>query len=124
MKLKKKEFKRIKSKRPDETKNLPLERIARGTVEDPSALLFKVTFSRKTLEKKYNTSEKGEESPENYYTNQKKRCLSFRKKDALPGTYKKPNEKITVRCIYHGDRKHLVPYAIYDLNWNLIWKEK
>jgi len=124
MKLKERESKRIRSKRPGETKNLPLERIARGTVEDPSALLFKVTLSRKTFEKKYNTSKKEEESPEDYYTNKKKRCLSFRKKDASPGTYKKPNEKTAVRCIYHGDRKHLVPYTIYDLNWNLLWQEK
>ena len=97
MKLKKRESTRIKSKRPNETKNLSLERIARGTIIATSEVLFQVELS-------------------------KKRYYLFRKEDA--SEYNQPKIKTSIRCIYHGNIKNLLPYAIYDLNWNLLWKEK
>lgn len=97
MKLKKKEVQRQKSKRPSETKHISLERIARGTITASSPVLFQVELSKKR-----------------YYT--------FAKDDALE--YNQPNVKTSIRCIYHGHRNNLLPYAIYDLNWNLIWKSR
>jgi len=52
----------------------------------------------------------------------KKRYYLFKKKDA--SEYHQPKIKTSIRCIYNGDKKNLLPYAIYDLNWNLFWKEK
>jgi len=115
---------RQKSKRPEGTKHISLERMARGTVEDSSSILFKVVFSRKTRELKYNPPKTDEGLSEEDYMFQKKKCLLFRKEDALPRTYKKPNDRITVRCIYHGNKNALFPYAVYDMNWNLLWMEK
>ena len=99
MKLKKKspEDYRKKSKRPAETKNISLERIARGVVTASSPVLFQVELSRKR-----------------YHT--------FTKDDA--SEYNQPRLKTSIRCIYYGHRNNLLPYAIYDLNWNLIWKDK
>jgi hypothetical protein len=99
MKLEKKnpEDYRKKSKRPNETKHLSLERIARGIVTASSEVLFQVELS-------------------------KKRLYIFEKEDAIE--YNQPRVKAGIRCIYHGNKNNLLPYAIYDLNWNLIWKEK
>ncbi|MFH1503747.1 MAG: hypothetical protein ABIE36_03760 [Candidatus Diapherotrites archaeon] len=124
LKKKEKEAYGLKSKRPSGTKHLPLERIASGVVEDSSAVLFEVSFSRKILKKGYNPPKSEEESLENYYLIKKKKTLLFRKEDAMPGTYRKPNTKISVRCFYHGNKNSLFPYAVYDMNWNLLWKEK
>jgi len=88
---------RKKSKRPSETKHISLERLARGEVTAASDVLFQVELSHKR-----------------YYL--------FKKDDA--SEYNKPNVGTSIRCIYHGDKNNLLPYAIYDLNWNLIWKEK
>lgn len=88
---------RKKSKKPNETKHLSLERIARGTVTASSSVLFQVELSHKR-----------------YYL--------FKKEDAKE--YNQPNVKTSIRCIYNGHRNNLLPYAIYDLNWNLIWKER
>ncbi len=96
MKLKKKEFKRIKSKRPVETQNIPLEKIARGIVVASSETHFQVELS-------------------------KKRYYRFRKEDA--SDYNMPRIKASIRCIYKRNKNNLLPYAIYDLNWNLLWKE-
>jgi len=115
---------RQKSKRPEETKHLPLERIARGIVEDSSAFLFKVSFSRKTLKKEYNPPKSEEELSENNYINERRKILLFRKEDCALGKYKNPNKNTSVRCIYHGNRNSLFPYEIFDMNWNLLWKEK
>ncbi len=97
MKLKKRESIRIKSKRPSETKKIPLERIARGTVVTSSEIHFQVELS-------------------------KKRYYRFKKEDA--SDYNMPRIKASIRCIYKRDKNNLLPYAIYDLNWNLLWKEK
>lgn len=99
MKLQKKkpEEYRQKSKRPTETKHISLERIARGTVTATSEVLFQVELSRKRYEK-------------------------FRKEDA--SEYNQPRIKANVRCIYNGNKNSLFPYAVYDLNWNILWKEK
>jgi predicted cupin superfamily sugar epimerase len=51
-----------------------------------------------------------------------KRYYLFKKEDA--SEYHKPNVHASIRCIYHGDKNNLLPYAVYDLLWNLIWKEK
>ena len=124
MKLKSKEIKREKSKRTFETRKISLERIASGVVEESSAYLFKVRFSRKTLKEEYNLPKSEEELFEENYTPQNKRILLFRKQDAEPGTYKKPEEGNKERCIYRGNKKDLFPYAIYDMNWNLLFREK
>ena len=97
MKLKKKEFLRKKSKRPGETKNLPLERLARGIVTASTETHFQAELS-------------------------KKRYYHFKKEDA--SKYNMPRIKTSIRCIYKGGKENLLPYAIYDLNWNLLWKEK
>lgn len=99
MKLKKKPLEeyRKKSKRPKETQHISLERIARGTVTASSSVLFQVELSHKK-----------------YY--------KFAKDDA--SEYNQPRVKTSIRCIYHGHKNNLLPYEIYDLNWNLIWKEK
>ena len=99
MKLKKKdpEDYRKKSKRPAETKHISLERIARWIVTASSPVLFQVELSHK-------------------------RYYHFRKEDAEE--YNSPRIKTGIRCIYHGHRNNLLPYAVYDLNWNLLWKEK
>ena len=97
MKLKKKEFPRKKSKRPGETKNLPLERLARGIVTASSETHFQASLS-------------------------KKRLYTFEKKDA--SEYNMPRLKTGIRCIYKRREDNFLPYAIYDLNWNVLWKEK
>jgi hypothetical protein len=97
MKLKKKEVHKLKSKRPSETKHISLERIARGMVIATSEALFQVELSHK-------------------------RYSHFKKEDA--SEYNQPRIKTSVRCIYHGNRNNLLPYAVYDLNWNVFWKEK
>jgi hypothetical protein len=97
MKLNKKETPRLKSKRPPETKHISLERIARGKVVATSQFFFQVELS-------------------------KKRYFYFREEDA--SEYIQPRIKTSVRCIYHGHKDNLLPYAVYDLNWNLFWKEK
>ena len=97
MKLKKKESTRIKSKRPTETKKISLERIARGVVVASSETHFQVELS-------------------------KKRYYRFEKKDS--SDYNMPRTKTSIRCIYKRNENSLFPYAIYDLNWNLLWKEK
>ena len=97
MKLKKREFTRRKSKRPGETKNISLERIARGIVVASSETHFQAELS-------------------------KKRYYRFKKEDA--SDYNIPRIKTSIRCIYKGNKNNLLPYAIYDLNWNLLWKEK
>ena len=96
MKLKKKEVYRKKSKRPGETKNLPLERIARGVVVASSEIHFQVELS-------------------------KKRYYKFKKEDA--SEYNMPRIKTSIRCFYKGGKNNPLPYVIYDLNWNLFWKE-
>jgi hypothetical protein len=88
---------RVKSKRPSETKHISLERIARGRVSAASEELFQVELSHKR-----------------YYL--------FKKEDA--SEYNKPNVGTSIRCIYHGNKNNLLPYAVYDLLWNQIWKEK
>jgi hypothetical protein len=125
MKLKKREEKdyREKSKRPSETENLSLDRIARGIVEDSSSVLFKVSLSGKTRKERYNPATFDESSQE-YYENQRRKIIFFKREDSLPEAYKKPNAKTSVRCIYHGNKNNLLPYAVYDMNWNLLWKEK
>jgi len=99
MKLQKREVEeyRKKSKRPGETKHISLERIARGTVTATSEVLFQVELSHK-------------------------RYSLFKKEDA--SEYNQPRIKTNVRCIYNGNKNSLFPYAIYDLNWNVLWKEK
>lgn len=97
MKLKKKETPRLKLKRPPETKHISLERIARGIVTATSPVLFQVELSHK----RYYTFSKDESSE-----------------------YNQPKIKTSIRCIYYGHRNNLLPYAVYDLNWNLFWKEK
>ncbi len=99
MKLKKKnpEEYRKKSKRPAETKHISLERIARGIVTASSSVLFQAVLSHK-------------------------RRYIFRKDDA--SEYNQPRLKSGIRCIYYGHRDNLLPYAVYDLNWNLLWKER
>jgi hypothetical protein len=114
---------RIKTKRPGETKHISLDRIARGIVEDSSSILFKVSLSGKTRNKKYNPST-FEESPEEHYESQRRKILLFKEEDSRKGSYKKPNAKITVRCIYRGDKDSLFPYQVFDMNWNLLWEEK
>lgn len=88
---------RIKSKRPSETKHISLERMARGIVTASSEFLFQAELS-------------------------KKRYYHFRKENA--SEYHQPKIKTSIRCIYYGDKSNLLPYAVYDLNWNLLWKEK
>jgi len=97
MKLQKKEVYRLKSKRPGETKNIPLERIARGVVTASSEVLFQVELSKKRYE-------------------------TFRKEDS--SDYNQPRIKTSVRCIYNGNKNALFPYRVHDMNWNLLWKEK
>jgi hypothetical protein len=97
MKLKPKEIKREKSKRPPETKHISLERIARGTVTASSEVLFQVELS-------------------------KKRYYLFRKDDS--SDYNQPKINTSIRCIYYGDKNNLFPHSIYDMNWNLLWREK
>ncbi len=97
MKLKKKQIPRKKSPRPAETKHISLDRIARGIVTASSETLFQVELS-------------------------KKRYHLFRREDS--SVYNKPNVKTSIRCIYSGNKNNLLPYAIYDLNWNILWKEK
>jgi hypothetical protein len=86
-----------KSQRPSGMKVLGLERIARGTATASSEVLFQVKLSG----------------------NKYKR---FSKKDALE--YNKPELKTSVRCIYHGKKDSTFPYAVYDMNWNVLYKEK
>jgi hypothetical protein len=123
--LKPKEILKERSKRPAGTKNISLDRIARGTVEESSAFLFKVRLSKKTQEREYNSPNYNPPltDEENLLPN-KKRITLFRKQDAAPGKYKKPDKGDTVRCIYHGNRNNLLPYEVYDMNWNILWKEK
>lgn len=124
MKLQKKEVPRLKSKRPGETKHISLERIASGTVTATSEVLFQVKFSRKTREEKYNkpkTKYPELDEEEKKYI-KKEEYILFRKKDA--SEYNPPRMRMDVRCIYNGDKNNLLPYAVYDLNWNLLWKEK
>ena len=99
MKLQKRreEDQRKKSPRPSETKHISLERIARGIVIASSAVIFQVELSKKR-----------------YYT--------FERDNA--SEYNQPRVKTAIRCIYHGDKNNLLPYTVYDLNWNIIWKEK
>ena len=94
---KKPEDYRKKSKRPSNTKNISLERIARGIVTASSEFVFQVELSHKR-----------------YYL--------FKKEDA--SIYNCPSVKTSIRCIYHGHKNNLLPYAIYDLNWNPIWVDK
>lgn len=123
-KLKKKEIQRVKSPRPPETKNIPLERIARGTVTATSERLFQVKFSKKTRKKEYNKprTEYPDLDEEEKYI-KKEEFILFRKKDSLPGTYNPPSIHKEVYCIYHGDKKHLFPYKVLDLNNNLLFQE-
>ena len=124
MKLIKKEFQRVKSKRPGETKHISLERIASGTVTATSSVLFQVKFSRKTREEKYQKpkTEYPELDEEERRYVKRNEYILFRKKDS--SRYNQPGMKINVRCIYHGDKNNLLPYAVYDMNWNVLWKEK
>ena len=128
-KLQKREIPLLKSKRPSETKGMGLERMARGTVDESSTFLFKVRFSRKISERKYSTTKTNEELTEEEretesLEKQRKRILYFRRSDSIPGKYHKPEKGTTVRCIYHGSKKHLFPYAVYDMNWNPLFIDK
>lgn len=123
---------REKSKRPGDTKNISLERMARGTVTASSDILFQVGFSKKTREYKYNKPKteypKLDEEEEKYIKGrenfERKEYLLFRKKDSLPQTYHKPSMHSSVICIYSGDKNKLFPYKVLDMNWNLLWEEK
>lgn len=86
-----------KSQRPSHTKNIPLEKIARGIITRSSEILFEAKLS-------------------------KKREYFFRKSDA--SFYKKPNLGANIRCIYNGNKRNLFPHEIYDMKWNLLWREK
>jgi hypothetical protein len=118
---------RLKSKRTSDTKNVPLERRARGTVTASSEILFQVKFSNKTKREQYNKPKT--EYPELDEEEKKETIvkrpefLLFRKKDSLPEAYHKPNVKTVVDCIYHGDKNALFPYKVLDTNRNLLWEE-
>lgn len=87
---------KIKPDRPVETKGIGLERISRGTVVASSEALFQLKMSGN-----------------NYKIF--KRCDSKE--------YNQPQMKTQVRCIYHGRKDSTFPYAVYDLSWNLLYRE-
>jgi hypothetical protein len=82
---------------PEEAKCFSLEKIARGKVIYTSDFIFQVRLSKN------------------------KNCY-FREEDA--SFYNKPEAGIKVRCIYRRDKDISLPYEVYDLLWNPIWKEK
>jgi hypothetical protein len=128
MKLQKKEIHRLKSKRPGETKNIPLERRARGTVTASSEILFQVKFSKKTKREQYNKPKTEypelDEKEKKEIIVKRPEFLLFRKKDSLPEAYYKPNVGTAVQCFYRGNKDALFPYKVLDLNWNPLWEEK